>query len=84
MLYEYMKQLVENGEGLFTVCRIGAETEEALNVKRDMYLADDWQVATKDEYDQQFVSVGDPDNIAADEPASEPASEPTVVPEPES
>lgn len=56
MMYEYLKQLVQDGEGKFTVCRIAAETEEALGVKRDMYLADDWQTATEEEYTAQFAA----------------------------
>lgn len=50
----YLKQLIVNGEGKFTVCRIAAETEEALKVKRDIYLADDWQDSSKEEYEAQF------------------------------
>lgn len=56
MMYEYLKQLVQDGEGKFTVCKIGAETEEALGVKRDMYLTDDWQAATEEEYTAQFAA----------------------------
>lgn len=54
MLFAYLKKLVEGGEGKFHVIRIGAEGEEALNVKRDMYLSDDWADATEGEYHEQF------------------------------
>ena len=52
MQYAYMKQLIVNGGGKFHVIRIGAGNEEALNVKRDMYLADDWHDATEAEYNE--------------------------------
>lgn len=83
MLYAFMKQLIVDGGGKFTVCRIGAESEEALNVKRDMYLADDWQEATEDEYKSQFEAIGDPDNVVPDEaPEAEQAEAPAEKPEP--
>jgi hypothetical protein len=56
MFDAYLKQLVVDGGGAFTVCRISAETEEALKVKRDVYLADDWQDATEEEYRAQFAA----------------------------
>lgn len=55
MCEAYMKQLVANGGGKFSVVRLSAETEEALNVKRDIYLGDDFQDATKEDYDAQFT-----------------------------
>ncbi len=73
MLYEYMKQLVVNGDGKFHVIRIGAEGQEALDVKRDIYLSDDWQVATQEEYDAQMNSAAQSEAPA--EPAPEAAPE---------
>lgn len=60
MLYAYVKQLIVNGEGKEHIVRIGADGEEALNVKRDFYLADDWHDATEAEYEAQMNSVDAP------------------------
>jgi hypothetical protein len=90
MVEAYLKQLIQNGSGKFTVTRISAEGEEALNVKRDVYLADDWQDATKEEYDAQNAAVDpsddNPNNVeshpAGEQPAPESAPE-APVSEPE-
>lgn len=66
MLYAYMKMLIENGEGEFNVVRIGADTEEALAVKRDHMLAADFQDATEEEYTAQFAARTAPVESEAD------------------
>lgn len=71
MLYAFLKQLIVNGEGAFHVIRIGAETEEALNAKRDMYLADDWQDATVEDYDAQASEVEVVEEVASEEVSQE-------------
>uniref|UniRef100_A0A6H1ZGT1 Uncharacterized protein n=1 Tax=viral metagenome TaxID=1070528 RepID=A0A6H1ZGT1_9ZZZZ len=71
MVNAYMKQLIVNGEGKFHVVRIGAEGEEALAVKRDIYLGDDWQDATVEEYDAQMASVEVPVEEVAEEAVAE-------------
>lgn len=79
MLYAYMKQLIQNGDGKFHFIRIGAEGEEALNVKRDVYLSDDWQDATEEEYNASLVVEAPapvPEEPAAETPAEEPAAAP--------
>jgi|CXWL01.1.fsa_nt_gi hypothetical protein len=70
-MYAYMKQLVVDGGGKFSVCKLQAETEEALNVKRDVYLADDWQDATEAEYHQQFAGRTAPVESAEDKALGE-------------
>lgn len=62
MVEAYLKQLIQNGNGKFHVTRVTAETQEALDVKRDVYLADDWQDATKEEYDAQNAAVDPSDD----------------------
>ena len=81
MLYEYMKQLVVNGDGKFHVIRIGAEGQEALDVKRDVYLSDDWQVATQEEYDAQVNSVAQPEVAQEVAPEATAAEEAPKAPE---
>lgn len=49
MIYAYLKQNKTDGSG-FTYFRAGAETQEALDVKRSIYLSDDWQDTTEAEY----------------------------------
>lgn len=66
MFEAYFKQLIVNGDGKFSVVRVAAETEEALGVKRDIYLADDFQDATKEEYEAQFAARTAPIDSAAD------------------
>lgn len=75
MVEAYLKQLVQDGGGKFTVCRISAETEEALNVKRDIYLGDDWQDATKEEYTAQFAERTAPVEGAEDKALGEDKAE---------
>lgn len=66
MLYAYVKQLIVEGEGKFNIVRIGAETEEALAVKRDHMLACDFQDATEEEYTAQFAARTAPVESEAD------------------
>lgn len=57
-MYEaFMKTLIKNGGGAWHVIRIEAETEEGINLKRDMYLAKAWGDATAEEYDAQEEAV---------------------------
>lgn len=49
MIYAYLKQNKTDGSG-FTYFRAGAETQEALDIKRSIYLSDDWQDTTEAEY----------------------------------
>jgi glucan-binding YG repeat protein len=83
MVEAYLKQLIQNGEGKFHVIRIAAEGQEALNVKRDVYLADDWQDATKEEYDAQMNSASTEQPNVQSEPvnAEQPAPAPETAPE---
>ena len=68
-MFGYLKQLKVDGSGEFIVIRIGAESEEALKVKRDFYLADDWSDASQEEYEAlQPVAPVEPE--AAVEPAA--------------
>lgn len=55
MFEAYMKQLIVDGNGKFTVIRIAAETQEGLDLKRGIYQGDDWQEATEAEYRAQFA-----------------------------
>ena len=67
-MYEaFLKQLVKDGNGAFTVVRIAAETEEALGAKRDIYLADDFQDASAEEYSAQFAARTAPVESAQDQ-----------------
>lgn len=75
MLYAYVKQLIVEGEGKFNVIRIGAETEEALAVKRDHMLAADYQDATEDEYTAQFAERTAPIDSEADKALGEKSTE---------
>ena len=87
MVEAYLKQLIQNGSGKFTVTRIEAEGEEDLKVKRDVYLADAWQDATKEEYDAQNAAVDpsddNPNNVESHPAGEEPAPEPTPESAPE-
>lgn len=72
----YMKLLKSDGSGSFVYVQLEAETEESLNLKRDMYLADGYGDSTKEEYDADVAAslassdmVG-PGTDAAPEPAS--------------
>lgn len=71
MFDAYLKQLLVDGGGQFTVCKVSAETEEALKVKRDLYLADDWQDATEEEYRAQFANRTAPVESEADKALGE-------------
>lgn len=73
-MFGYMKQLIVNGGGKFHVIRIGADTPEALEVKRGIYLADDWQEATEAEYNEQ-MAVSAPQEAPAEAPAAPEASQ---------
>lgn len=87
MLTAFVKQLVQDGKGKFTVARIQAETQEALAQKRDIYLADDWQDATEEEYRAQFADrtapvESDSDKALGGEQEAESAEEASEVPPP--
>lgn len=56
MFEAYMKQLIPNGNGAFSVTRIAAETQEGLDLKRGIYQSDDWQEATEEDYRNQFAN----------------------------
>lgn len=85
MVEAYLKQLKTDGSGLFTVCRISAEGDEALKVKREVYQADDWQDATAEEYEAQFAAVDptddNPNNVESHPAGEESAPAPESAPE---
>lgn len=66
MFEAFLKQLIVDGNGAYTVCRIAAETEEGLRLKRETYLADDWQDSSKEEYEAQFANRTAPVESAED------------------
>lgn len=71
-MYEaYMKTLIKDGGGKWHVIRIAAETEEGLNLKRDIYLAKAWGDSSKEEYDAQLEEV----RTRAEEAAAQDADE---------
>lgn len=64
----FMKQLVVDGDGAFTIVRI----RESL---RDTLLADDWQDATEEEYREQFANRTAPVESEADKALGDEPSE---------
>lgn len=57
MFTAFVKTLIKNGGGAWHVHRIEAETEEGLNLKRDMLLAKGWGDATEEEHTAQLEEV---------------------------
>jgi hypothetical protein len=53
----YVKKLIVNGEGKFNVVKLEAETEEGINLKRDEYLANDYQDCPEEDYTAQIEAV---------------------------
>lgn len=67
MFTEYMKTLIQNGGGKFNVIKIEAQTEEGIQLKRDEYMSNDYQVATQEEYDAQVKEAADREEAAKDD-----------------
>jgi hypothetical protein len=54
----YLKQFVPGQKGIFTVCRVSAESRELLDAKLGVYRGDGWETATEEEYASHvFVHV---------------------------
>jgi len=62
----YVKKLIKDGEGKFNVVRLEAETEEGINLKRDEYLANDYQDCPEEDYTAQIKAV-EPTEIPVEE-----------------
>lgn len=70
MEYAYVKQLIVNGDGKYHVVKLGADSAQALSIKKDIYMADAWEEATEAEYQAQMGESST--EVAPSEPVTEP------------